>query len=142
MSISYSCFTFYMSTGEQAKGFYGCAAVANALLFVKEFVQHPQSRFYFCQVFNPYNRQIILISACGSCICLAVMSIGNHLRLHCNSLVTFSLCVLKSIKRNSTLNQKSRAKTGLIICLSAKQWGSHCVFMEVTVVHVCQTVLW
>lgn len=70
------------------------------------------------------------------------MSIGNHLRLRCNSLVTFSLCVLKSIKKSSTLNQKSRAKTGLIICLSAKQWGSHCVFMEVTVVHVCQTVLW
>lgn len=34
------------------------------------------------------------------------------------------------------------AKTGLIICLPAKQWGSGCVFTEVTVVHVCQTVLW
>lgn len=50
--------------------------------------------------------------------------------------------VLNPMTNSRTLNQTSRAKTGLIICLPAKQGGSRCVFTEVTVVHVCQTVLW
>lgn len=112
---------------------------------------------YSLHVQGQTGKRPIWLCSCRKCIAFSCVHslclppshtkqscIPNNITICCAFILWshFRSRVLNPMANRGPSNQTARAETGLITCLQAKQWGSRCVFTEVTVVHVCQTVLW